>query len=249
MTPGPHPGLLKQSLGVGWPQQLHFSPAQEALTFRVRTSSGSEPAREGSSEAGLFCLLRGRTGVLMGDREAVGGGEHSSGSTPAPLSLSVKRESQSGCDERTCALYEYLCDGFPTDVPGDRELTGPGQGALGKVGQDAELIFPPLPQGHLGLIHGWSRVRLAQAPPGPGSREEPRIASFCVRSESSGRPGAEPDAGSPDSARSGCRRPRGPPAAVWLPEALMLLPSPPLYHVVVLPPATGVGSPDGVAHV
>lgn len=117
------------------------------------------------------------------------------------------------------------------------------------MGQDAELIFPPLPQGHPGLIHCWSRVRLAQAPPGPGSREEPRIASFCVRSESSGRPAAEPDVGSPASARSGCRGPRGPPAAVWLPKALMLLPSPPFYHVEVLLPAMGVGSPDGVAHV
>lgn len=71
-------------------------------------------------------------------------------------------------DEPTCTLCEYLCDRFPTDVPGERELTAPGQGALGKVGQDAELIFPALPQGHPELIHGWSRVCLAQAPPGPG---------------------------------------------------------------------------------
>lgn len=34
---------------------------------------------------------------------------------------------------------------------------------------------------------------------------------------------------------------------MWRPEALML-PSPPLYHVEVLP-ATGVDTPDGVAHV
>lgn len=91
MTPGPHPGPPEAEPGGGLGSAAAFlTSPQEALTFRVRTSSGSEPAREGSREAGLFCLLRGRTGVLMGDREAVGGGEHSSGSTQAPLSLSVK---------------------------------------------------------------------------------------------------------------------------------------------------------------
>lgn len=95
---------------------------------------------------------------------------------------------------------------------------GPGQGTLGKVGQDAELIFPPLPQGHPELINCWSRVRLAEAPSGPGvflSRTADRSPGLPLPVSGVRVPGGtEPDVGSPASARRGCRRPRDPSAAV-----------------------------------
>lgn len=50
---------------------------------------------------------------------------------------------------------------------GDRDLTGLGQiweRNAGKVGQQRELIFLPLPQGDLELIDCWSRVLLTEVP-------------------------------------------------------------------------------------
>lgn len=194
------------------------SSAGEVLTFRVGISSGSEPARGKKPQSRSVLPPPRENWDAHGGQGGSRGGEHRSGIHPrAPLSFSVKWESQSGCDEPMYALYEHLCDCFPADVPGERERMGPGQGALGKVGQDAELIFLPLPQGHPSLINcwSWSLVRLAQAPPGPGvfltgTAEEPRIASSCVRSERTRRPRTEPEVGSPASARSGCKRPRDP---------------------------------------
>lgn len=81
------------------------------------------------------------------------------------------------------------------DVTSEKDLMGQarsGKGALGKVGQDAELLFPPLPRGDLGLLKGWSRVLLAEAPPGtdvfPSWSAErkrfcPWIAASCVHEQ------------------------------------------------------------------